>query len=226
MHIYQERVSNSLFSIFFIIIMRCSLNQNGSFEVISELNAKWNGQELTYSIINYTPDFDKLRTALNLAMTSWDIEIPIKLKYVKDNSDITLEFSTTDKYFTDSPGVLAYAYFPDSGSLSGKIVFNDNYLWSIDGKPITALEYIKRTGKMVTNMANMFATYNILHTLIHEIGHSLGLVHSNYKEDIMYPFYNGVIELSNNDILRITNKYGKSGNNKRIKEWLKMRLRR
>src|SRR3990167_6186524 len=206
--------------------MLCALNQNGSFSIESELTAKWNKSELTYSIINYTHDFDKLRTALNLAMTSWDIEIPIRLKYVKINSDITLAFSTTDKYFTDMPGVLAYAYFPDSGSLSGKIIFNDNYLWSIDGKPISAREYMKRTGKQVANMDNMFATYNILHTLTHEIGHSLGLIHSNYKIDVMYPFYNGVMELSENDIIRITNKYGKSSNNKRLKEWLKRRLRR
>ena len=206
--------------------MLCKLNQNGSFSTESELNTKWNKTELTYSIINYTQDFDKLRTALNLAMTSWDIEIPIKLKYVKSNSDITLKFSMIDQYFTDSPGVLAYAYFPDSGALSGKIVFNDNYLWSIDGKPISAQEYMKRTGKQVSNMDNMFSTYNILHTLTHEIGHSLGLIHSNFKDDVMYPFYNGVMDLSDNDILRITNKYGKSSNNKRLKEWLKRRLRR
>ena len=201
--------------------MLCAQNQNGSFEVTKELTAKWNNEVITYTIKNYTNDFDDLRKALNLAMTSWDIEIPVKLKYISNKTaDINLEFSVSDKYFTDSPGVLAYAYFPDSGDLSGKIVFNDNYLWSIDGKPISAAEYTRRTGKPVSDYNNMFATYNILHTLIHEIGHSLGLIHSNFKTDVMYPFYNGVTELSYNDILRITNKYGKSTNNKRIKEWL------
>ena len=157
-------------------------------------------------------------------MTTWDIEIPITLKYVKSGGDIHLEFSETDPYFT--PGILAYAYFPGSGSDTGKIVFNDKYLWSLDGKPITAEEYIRATGKQVANMNNMFATYNIIHTLIHEIGHSLGLVHSNYKTDVMYPFANGMTYLSDNDISRITGKYGKSSNNKRLKEWLLRRIKR
>ena len=206
--------------------MRCELNQNGSFQTQEESEAKWNKTTLTYSIISGTNDIARLRSTLNLAMTIWDIEIPITLKYVKENSDITLEFSTTDKYFTDSPGVLAYAYFPNSGKLSGKIVFNDNYLWSITGKPITAAEYMKITGKQVSNPNNLFSTYNILHTLIHEIGHSLGLRHSNFNNDVMYPFYNGVIELSNNDITRMQSKYGSSLPDKRIKAWLKRRISR
>ena len=50
---------------------------------------------------------------------------------------------------------------------------------------------------------------------LHEIGHSLGLEHSNVRESVMYPWYKGYqgsnIELTNDDILGIRALYpGKS----------------
>jgi len=206
--------------------MYCFAQINGVFKTTAEAPYKWDKKEITYSIKNTTKDIEKkLRLALNLAMTTWDIHIPINLKFVKEGGDMTLEFSHTDPYFT-SESILAYAYFPQNSIYDGKIVFNDNVLWSLDGKPVTGEEYQRLTGKKVQYLDNMFKTYNLTHTLIHEIGHSLGLVHSGYSDDVMYPYYNGLMELSEHDKDRIQYKYGKLSRPKRFLDWLILRKKR
>ncbi len=49
----------------------------------------------------------------------------------------------------------------------------------------------------------------IYHTALHEIGHTLGLSHTDNKNDIMYPIVNEQITLSENDIARFRQIYTK-----------------
>ena len=168
-------------------------------------------------------------TAMNLAMTTWDFEIPLVLQVVKKNEhpDITLEFSDSDHddYFKANPNVLAYAYYLKT-SREGVIKFSDDHLWSLDGSPVPAP--YDATGR------TKLKTYNMLHTLIHEIGHSLGLSHSEgteHRDNVMYPYYNNKLDLAEYDIERIVAKYGSrqwshSIHYTRMKNWLKLRVRR
>lgn len=170
----------------------------------TEWSKKWKNNTVTYAVIVKSNDagiFSTLRKLVGLAFTTWEKEIPIDFKRVKklQNPDITIEFvddANADDYFKNNGNVLAYAYYPGT-SKQGIIRFNDyRYEWGNS--------HTRKDGKRV---------YNTLHTLIHEIGHSIGLAHAEIKgngNDVMDPIYHDQLDLSAFDIERIQKKYGKS----------------
>jgi len=181
-----------------------SNKNNNALEFIEdqpEWDGKWDKPIIYYKIIGEcrTMTRREIRKALNYAMTTWDIEIPIIFKsawWFLKTPDITIDFKgkNEDTVFRDKPSVLAYAYFPAQGSVSGQVVFNNDYLW----------DYLGRENR----------TYSIIAVLVHELGHSLGLRHdvtgNKSGIDVMDAYYSGEdrIELSERDISRIVAKYG------------------
>lgn len=209
--------------------MKCFLhtsnlsNKKSEFvEDQTEWEGKWNKPVMYYKIIGTCRTMTKkqVRKALNYAMTTWDIEIPIKFKPVwfgHATPDITIDFKdrSNDKTFRDRPSVLAYAYFPEQGDVSGIVVFNNDYIWDYLGKGIKSKDALAKGWITGTNSPdNIIKTYSIIAVLIHELGHSLGLRHdvtgNNDGVDVMDAFYSGVnrLELSPRDIYRIVLKYG------------------
>ena len=195
---------------------------------------KWAKQTVTYALQKDTEDIEGNsieRRAINLAFTTWNIEIPLRLKSVhgKSNPDIFINFvhSKNDKYLKDKKGVLAYAFYPKTRH-QGKIVFNEDYLWTINGKPIEAWKVDSRYDK---SSKTKLRSYSLTHVMIHELGHSLGLTHDAMdKKSVMWWQYNKQMNLSSYDINRICEKYGKRQWRGRIygriKHWLKRKKER
>ena len=209
-------------------------DRNGELEFSEEdqthWNHKWEKPIVTYALQKDSVDIEGRaleKRAVNIAMSTWNFEIPLKLKSVRadQNPDIHINFAQEDddKYLKGN--VLAYAYYP-STSHSGKIVFNEKFLWSINGNSINAHEAFPDLYAFGTKTT--IKTYNMVHVLIHEIGHSLGLTHDvNNNQSVMWFQYNEQLHLNDYDIQRITDKYGKRSWNPRIykavKRWLSRR---
>lgn len=211
---------------------------NIEFQAQQEWNGKWNLDTISYKY-NYREQKvlteSDLKFALNTAMRSWDVEIPVKFESWKTSlglpPHIVIDFKTPDEdqYFKDRPSVLAYAYFPGTQK-QGEIVFNLAYIWSIHGKGVDA--HLIDPIHYKPNSGTLIKTWNITHVLIHELGHSIGLTHDETMstQDVMDPYYSGMLELSANDIKRVRAKYGNTDmpihRYSRWKKFLKALMRR
>ena len=225
------------------IIIRNELN--GKVEFVSEQTEwqhKWEKDVLTYDV-EYHESLKllskrQLKRAVNLAVSTWNFEIPLKFKSAwNTQADIEIRFKTKeeDDYFKKKPSVLAYAYYPKT-SKKGEVVFNASYIWDLKGKGIKGSDAIKKGVVDNAYPTNILKTYNLYAVLIHELGHTLGLKHdvTGKKDgaDIMDPYYSVTnLDLSDRDIYRIRVKYGQRVYSRFIwyniiKRWLSLAIRR
>ncbi|KAM3936194.1 collagenase 3-like [Leptodactylus fuscus] len=142
---------------------------------------KWKKTSLTYRIVNYTPDIPNSQVdyAIAQALRLWSEVTPLNFRQIHSGeADIMISFGYKDHgdFFPfDGPlGILAHAFEPGEG-IGGDVHFDEEEKWTLSQQGT-----------------------NIFLVALHELGHTLGLDHSNLEEAIMYPtlLYNSMVDPS------------------------------
>ena len=166
---------------------------------------KWRKTTLTWALENSNndgiSDFD-VRQIFQTSLDKWKSVTNIDFIELRDqpddSADIRVRFGTLKhegcQYPFDGKGnTLAHAFFPLSNTgLSGDVHYDDNEIFTV------------QTNAPRGHMKLLWIT-------VHELGHSLGLSHSNKKGAIMFPYYQHVdgddFNLTDDDILGIQDIY-------------------
>ena len=165
---------------------------------------------LTYHIKNCTSSlpYDVCKREITLGIQKWTQVAPIFLRETKeaDSADFTLFFvsgehpkkdlssSKNDMPFDGPGGIYAHAYFPKGGHIH----FDDDERYT----------------------AHSNSGFNLQFVAMHEMGHALGLEHSDVAESVMSPHYEPfeiarhhgwreVLRLKEDDKAGIREKYGR-----------------
>uniref|UniRef100_A0ABI7YK21 Peptidase metallopeptidase domain-containing protein n=1 Tax=Felis catus TaxID=9685 RepID=A0ABI7YK21_FELCA len=165
--------------------------------VLTEGNPRWEHTDLTYRIENYTPDLPRAEVdrAIEKAFQLWSDVSPLTFTKVSEGqADIMLSFGEVNhggkSDFGRIRSPLAHVFAPGRG-MGGGVHFDEEKTWTDD-----------------------FRNYNLYYVAAHELGHSLGLLHSDDIGSLMFPryIYCGDALLSLKDIDAIQAIYGPSKN--------------
>lgn len=149
--------------------------------------------KIYWHVINFTPDMEKYKIVLSIqkAFSHWQRHFdPIFVSTSNlSEAHITFHFASSgDPVLPQAFGrtTLAYAFAPVDGTSA--VYLNEKWDWSELHEP---------------------DSYNLFKVLVHELGHSFNLNHSDDREDIMYPTYvpNDEVNLTKDTISSIIRLY-------------------
>lgn len=179
-----------------------SRGPNGRLAPFVTVGSKWQKNTLTYKFLNSTPDLpvDRQRQIIREAFQRWDNVCGLTFTEAQGSmpQDLSIAFhsgSHGDGEPFDAAGgadgnTLAHAFFPPptGGSWAGSLHFDEFEKWK---------DQPGGTGTRLYNVA------------LHEIGHLLGLSHSQDTNAIMFAYYSeSRNDLRADDIAGVQSLYG------------------
>ncbi|XP_078513142.1 collagenase 3-like [Lissotriton helveticus] len=173
---------------------RCGVPDVAEYNLFPR-NLRWPTANLTYRLMNYTPDLPQATVdlAMEEAFKVWADVTNLEFVQIESGvADIMISFGSLehgDFFPFDGPsGILAHA-FPPGQYIGGDAHFDEDETWT-----------------------NTTTGYNIFAVAAHEFGHVLGLDHSRNPEALMYPVYSfsgsADFSLSEDDVQGIQALYG------------------
>uniref|UniRef100_A0A8C3YG22 Matrix metallopeptidase 12 n=1 Tax=Catagonus wagneri TaxID=51154 RepID=A0A8C3YG22_9CETA len=173
---------------------RCGVPDVHNFQFMPGRPA-WKKHFITYRINNYTPDMrpEDVDYAIQKAFQVWSNVTPLKFRKINaGEADIMIKFALREhgdfNPFDGRGGILAHAFAPGPG-IGGDAHFDEAEIWT-----------------------KSYKGTNLFLVVVHELGHSLGLGHSNDPTAIMFPTYRYInynsFHLSADDIRGIQSLYG------------------
>ncbi|MEO5835015.1 MAG: matrixin family metalloprotease [Nakamurella sp.] len=157
---------------------------------------RWNGNQVSYHFDSFSPDLGQAdqRASIRGSFDRWAAVTPLNFTENPGASDIRISWVAGDHgdgFPFDGPsGVLAHCFYPppNGGDIAGDCHFDDAETWSTNVPP---------SGIDLNTVS------------LHELGHGLGLNHSNDTSAVMYAYYGGPRrELQPDDISGIQSIYG------------------
>ena len=154
--------------------------------------------QYVFGTLSAKVDNSRVRTEARRALDEWAKYIQVTFNEGTNLSGArTLAFrfgrgSTGVPQPFDGPGrTLAYAYYPSPPNpepAAGDLYFDDDENWQFDGTGI-----------------------DVFSVVLHELGHALGLGHSDSTSDVMYPYYRRATALAAGDVAAIRTMYATRG---------------
>jgi len=165
---------------------------------IDEYPHSWPEGIISYRLNNFSEDLNKRwqTRAVTVALRVWQLRLG-KIWFRRErNPDTHVDFDVSFEdlsHFGGRKGVFAHAYYPGQGDISGDCHINDEWNWVAN----SAMQSLSKPP--------------LVPILVHEFGHSLGLVHDPFDtRSIMYPSFNLGVQkyrLGPIDVRRIQERY-------------------